>query len=83
MTKYNSVENAETFLKEQIEWCLANGYKDFSVWSNGKELQCVLDNNDIATAMRRGELKRKKFAEADESCSGDFGEEASGFPAGL
>lgn len=61
MTKYNSVENAETFLKEQIEWCLTNGYKSFSVWSNGKELQCVLDNNDFATALRRGELKSKNY----------------------
>lgn len=59
--KYNSIENAEKFLKEQVEWCLTNGYKNFSVWSNGKELQCVLDDNDIATAMIRGELKHKGY----------------------
>lgn len=59
--KYNSVENAEVFLKEQIAWCLANGYKDFSVWSNGDELCAVLDNNDIATVMHRGELKTKGY----------------------
>ena len=59
--KYNSIENAETFLKEQAEWCLTNGYKDFSIWSNGKELQALLDNNDIAAAMQRGELKTKGY----------------------
>lgn len=59
--KYNSVENAEVFLKEQVEWALKNGYKNMSVWSNGKELQCVVDDNDIATAMYRGELKYKGY----------------------
>lgn len=59
--KYNSVENAENFLREQIAWCLTNGYENFSVWSNGEELQCVLDNNDIVTAMHRGELKSKGY----------------------
>lgn len=70
MTKYNSVENAETFLKEQIEWCLANGYKDFSIWSNGKELQCLLDNDDLATALRRGELKHNNYWRAFRMVNG-------------
>ena len=61
MKKYNSVENAETFLKEQVAWCLANEYKNFSIFSNGEELQCVLDNNDICEIMRRGELKTKGY----------------------
>lgn len=68
--KYNSVENAERFLREQVEWCLANGYKDFSVWSNGEDLQCVLDNNDIAMAMRRGELKTKNYWRAFRMVNG-------------
>ena len=70
MIKYNSVENAERFLKEQIEWCLTNGYENFSVWSNGEELQCVLDDNDIATAMRRGELKCKGYWRAFRMTNG-------------
>jgi hypothetical protein len=61
MAKYNSVENAERFLKDQIDWCLGNGYNSFSVWSNGEELQCVSDDNDLTTAMRRGELKSKGY----------------------
>ena len=59
--KYNSIENAERFLKEQIEWCLINGYKNFSIWSNGKELVCALDNNDISWIILRGELKTKGY----------------------
>lgn len=59
--KYNSVENAEVFLQEQVAWCLANGYNDFSVWSNGKELWCLLDDNDLMSAMQRGELKKKGY----------------------
>lgn len=69
--KYNSVENAENFLKDQISWCLANGYKDFSIWSNGKELQCVLDDNHILTVMRRGELKTKNYWRAFRMVNGE------------
>lgn len=68
--KYNSVENAENFLKDQIEWALANGYKDFSVWSNGKELQAVLDNNDLASSMMRGDLKYKGYWKAFQMVDG-------------
>lgn len=71
MMKYNSVENAENFLNEQINWCLSNGYKNFSVWSNGEELQCVLDDNDIITAMMRGELKRKNYWRAFRMINGE------------
>lgn len=71
MTKYNSVENAENFLKEQISWCLENGYENFSVWSNGEELQCVLDNSDIVTAMHRGELKSKNYWRAFRMVNGE------------
>lgn len=59
--KYNSVDNAEVFLREQVKWCLDNGYKDFSIWSNGKELECVTDDNDITMVMKRGELKTKGY----------------------
>ena len=69
--KYNSVENAENFLKEQISWCLANGYKDFTEWSNGEELLCVLDDNDIVTAMYRGEIKSKGYWRAFRMVNGE------------
>lgn len=69
--KYNSVENAEVFLKEQVEWALANGYKDFSVWSNGKELQAVLDTNEISWALVRGELKIKGYWRAFRMVNGE------------
>jgi hypothetical protein len=40
---YNSVENAERFITEQVAWCLANKYFDFTIWSNGKELTACTD----------------------------------------
>ena len=69
--KYNSVENAERFLKEQIAWCLANGYKDFSVWSNGKDLQCCLDSEgDLGAIFQRVELKNKGYWRAFRMVNG-------------
>ena len=69
--KYNSVENAETFLREQVEWVLRNGYKDFSIWSNGKELVALLDDNDIVTAMERGRLKYNGYWRAFRMVNGE------------
>ena len=55
--KFNSVENAEVFLEKQVNWCLENGDKDFSMWRNGKELIAASDDNDIYWIMYRDELK--------------------------
>ena len=68
--KYNSIENAENFLKEQIRWCLQNGYKDMTVYSNGKELQAIVDDNHISTACRRGELKTQGYWKAFQMVDG-------------
>lgn len=62
--KYNSVENAKQFIEEQIQWCKDNGYKNFSIWSNGKELQAMIDDNDIVTSMERGRLKTNGYWKA-------------------
>lgn len=70
MTKYNSVENAEKFIEEQVAWCLTNGYKDFTIWSNGKELQAVTDDNDFASVFRRGELKTTGYWKALQIVNG-------------
>ena len=69
--KYNSVENAETFLREQVAWCLSNGYKDFSIWSNGEELRCLSDSNDIGDVFARGEVKSKGFWRAFRMINGE------------
>ena len=61
--KFNSIENAEEFLKWNIEFAKLNNL-NFTIWSNGKELQAIVDSNDIATAMQRGELKRKGYWKA-------------------
>ena len=66
--KYNSVENAERFITEQIEWCRVNGYKDFTIWSNGKELQACTDTmkgkQPFVEAIRNKELQEKGFWKA-------------------
>lgn len=66
--RYNSVENAEQFITEQISWCLANGYKDFTIWSNGEELQACTDTvtgkKPITEVLRDGELKTKEYWKA-------------------
>lgn len=62
--KYNSVENAERFITEQIEWCKINGYKNFIIWSNGKELAATLVTKDIANIFSRCELEEKGFWKA-------------------
>lgn len=63
--KYNSVENAEQFITEQIEWCKTNGYKDFIIWSNGEELAATLtDNRDYGNIFTRCDLEKKGFWKA-------------------
>ena len=66
--RYNSVENAEQFITEQIKWCLDNRYEDFTIWSNGEELQACTDTvtgkKPITEAIRNGELKSKGFWKA-------------------
>ena len=59
--KYNSVENAEKFLQDQIKWCKENGYLNFSIWSNGKELRCLGDSNDIGDIFARVEAQREGY----------------------
>lgn len=61
---FNSVENADAFLKNTITFAKLNDILNFTIWSNGKELQAIVDDNDIATAMQRGELKYKGFWKA-------------------
>ena len=68
--KYNSIENAEQFITEQVAWCKMNHYGDFTIWSNGKELVAMLDNNDLSLAMRRGELKSKGYWKALQFVNG-------------
>lgn len=62
--KFNSIENAEAFLEWNINFAKLNNILDFTIWSNGEELFAIVDNNDIATAMKRGELKYKGFWKA-------------------
>lgn len=66
--KYNSVENAAQFFRDQIAWCIMNGYKDFTIWSNGNELRGCIDTvNDkkpIEEVFRNGELKTLGFWKA-------------------
>jgi hypothetical protein len=62
--KYNSIENAERFIKEQIEWAKTNGYKNFIIWSNGKELIATLKTKDIANIFQRCELEERGFWKA-------------------
>lgn len=62
--KFNSIENAQEFLKWNIEFARLNNILNFTIWSNGKELQAVVDDNDIGSVMQRGELKYKGFWKA-------------------
>ena len=68
MKKYNSVENAEQFITEQIAWAKANRYEDFTIWSNGEELHACIDTvegkKDIAEVFRNADLKRNGFWKA-------------------
>ena len=54
--KYNSVENAKKFIADQIAWCRSNGYENFTIWSNGKELQARVDDFNAVYDMQEGEL---------------------------
>ena len=62
--KFNSIENADAFLKYNLEFAKLNNILNFTIWSNGTELQAVVDDNDIATTMQRGELKYKGYWKA-------------------
>lgn len=68
MKKYNSVENAEQFITEQIAWCRNNGHKDFTIWSNGKELSACVDTvagkKSLTEVLINGDLKAKGFWKA-------------------
>lgn len=64
MTKYNSLENAETFITDQIAWAKANRYGDFIIWSNGEELVATLIQKDIANILQRCELEEKGYWKA-------------------
>ena len=59
--KYNDLKNAERFISDQISWAKANGYGDFTIWCNGKELVAIIDSNDIATVIMRGRLKTEGY----------------------
>lgn len=61
---FNSVDNAEEFLKWNLAFAKLNNILNFTIWSNGIELQAVVDDNNIASIMQRGELKYKGFWKA-------------------
>lgn len=61
---FNSVDNAEEFLKLNLDFAKLNNILNFTIWSNGIELQAVVDDNNIASIMQRGELKYKGFWKA-------------------
>lgn len=61
---FNSVDNAEEFLKWNLDFAKLNNILNFTIWSNGIELQAVVDDNNIASIMQRGELKYKGFWKA-------------------
>lgn len=66
--KYNSIENAERFIAEQIAYCKANGDQNFTIWSNGEELiartDTVTGKKPIEEAFRNGELKTNGYWKA-------------------
>lgn len=62
--KFNSIENAEAFLKWNLDFARLNRIMNFTIWSNGKELVALADDNNITTVMKRGELKYKGFWKA-------------------
>lgn len=62
--KYNSIENASNFIPEQIRWAKDNGYQNFIIWSNGKELIATLVLPDIANVFQRCDLKKQGYWKA-------------------
>lgn len=62
--KYNSIANAEKFIKEQIEWAKQNGYGNFIIWSNGKELCATIVENTISNIFCRMDIEEKGFWKA-------------------
>ena len=62
--KYNSIENAEVFITEQIALVKANGYKDFTIWSNGKQLRAKLDTSDIENKFQDFDFEREGYWKA-------------------
>ena len=62
--QFNSVENAEAFLKWNLEFAKLNNILNFTIWSNGKELAAIPDSNDISAVMQRGEIKYRGFWKA-------------------
>lgn len=66
--KYNSIDNAKQFITDQINWCKANRYPNFTIWSNGKDLQACTDTitgkKPFTEALRNGELKNKGYWKA-------------------
>ena len=62
--KFNSVDNAEEFLKWNLEFAKLNNILNFTIWSNGKDLVAIPDDNNIANIMQRGELKYKGYWKA-------------------
>ena len=62
--KYNSINNAEQFITEQIAWAKANGYGNFIIWSNGIELVATLVQKDLANVFQRCELQEKGYWKA-------------------
>lgn len=62
--KYNSVENAQVFITEQIEWCEANRHENFTIWSNGKELEAKLDEDTFWDEVKDKELIEAGFWKA-------------------
>lgn len=63
--KYNSIENAEKFITEQIEWARTNGHGNFIIWSNGEELAAtIIDDNDLGNIFTRCDLEKQGFWKA-------------------
>ena len=62
--QFNSIENAEEFLKWNLDFAKLNNILNFTIWSNGKELVAIYDDKDIASVMQRGEIKYKGFWKA-------------------
>ena len=62
--QFNSIENAEAFLKWNLSFAKINNILNFTIWSNGKELIAIPDNKDISNVMKRGEVKYKGFWKA-------------------
>ena len=59
--KYNSIDNADRFITDQVNWCKSNGYGNFTVWSNGEELVAKIDENDIISKFQDSDLLTKGY----------------------